>query len=46
MLDLNKKTVSNLSKQQMQKVSGGICVLSTKKVCGVQIVASLTGATR
>ncbi len=33
MLELNKKTVSHLSNQEMQKVNGGICIKSTKKTC-------------
>ncbi len=33
MLDLNKKTVSNLSNQEMQNVNGGICIKSTKRAC-------------
>ncbi|WP_161634416.1 class I lanthipeptide [Aquimarina pacifica] len=33
MLDLNKKTVSHLSNQEMQNVNGGICIKSTKKEC-------------
>ena len=33
MLDLNKKTVSNLSKQQQQQVNGGLCIKSTKREC-------------
>ncbi|WP_193786219.1 class I lanthipeptide [Aquimarina pacifica] len=33
MLDLNKKTVSHLSNQEMQNVNGGLCIKSTKKEC-------------
>ncbi|WP_158447874.1 class I lanthipeptide [Aquimarina longa] len=33
MLDLNKKTVSHLSNQEMQKVNGGLCIKSTKRQC-------------
>ncbi len=33
MLDLNKRTVANLSNQEMLKVSGGLCIKSTKRQC-------------
>ncbi|MBQ0734565.1 class I lanthipeptide [Aquimarina celericrescens] len=33
MLDLNKKTVANLSNQELQKVTGGLCIKSTKRQC-------------
>ncbi|APD06600.1 hypothetical protein UJ101_01071 [Flavobacteriaceae bacterium UJ101] len=41
-LQLNKKTVSRLNNQEMQKVHGGLCILSTKKKCFIAIGGSVT----
>ncbi|MBQ0734023.1 class I lanthipeptide [Aquimarina celericrescens] len=42
MLDLNKKTVANLSNQEMQNVNGGLCVKSTKKECTWKLDIKIT----
>ncbi|WP_158447873.1 class I lanthipeptide [Aquimarina longa] len=44
MLDLNKKTVSHLSNQELQKVNGGLCIKSTKRACTWTLTINLKAA--
>ncbi len=39
-LKLNKATVTSLNSSEMQKVHGGLCILSTKKACAIKIGGS------